>query len=235
MSAKKNKKVSEPTWAGIILIGICMAVLGALGAFAFLVSFPAKTFSSLNDRRAYEESTDLSQPKPGDAFLYVGGEDRGTGWQAKRESFLAASGVVEITAAELNAWMRSVFRPQPAPKGDDAPKVLIIPGVPNFFVANGETLYLSLPTELSFFGVNRKYTMFAKGHLASGPDAEFVVDACYLNSARIPEQAGLAKRVIGNLMQAFSGSEEYAEIREAWAQVESVELVDNGMRLRFAD
>ncbi len=217
---------------GVYFVGLLTAVLGVLAGFFFLSLFPARSFSSAEDRDAFLESAGDRAPRPGDAYYFEGSVQRTNSWSQKRRQLLdgeAAS--IEWTGGELNAWVTNQFRPGTSEEGEDA-NVLMVPQLPNFSIV-GETLHISLPVEAVLFGIDADFTAFVTGRFGPGAAPRFDFESAHINNAAIPVEAGLAKRVIGIFLKAYSGSQEFKDIRDAWARVRSAEVVDGRLRLEL--
>ena len=234
MSAAKNITEKGPTLGGILFAAALLALAGAILGFLFLISYPPKAYSSVKDRDAFLESKAESEVKPGELYYLKGPVSPGNGWKQKREVLLNGTNTtLEITAGELNAWMASKFRQASPPSGEDPPNFLILPGVPNFFVDVSEGIFLSLPTEVTIYGSNRQLVIFAQGHFTQGAEVAFQMDALHVNNAAVPVLGGLANQVAKTLLKAYSETDEFIAFRQAWENVESVEVVAGSIRLKL--
>ena len=233
MCAKKIKEKDEPTLGGAIIYGVLIALLGAILGFVFLASSPAIVYASVVDYENFLETDAAFEPaKPGDAYYFDVPSARGRGWEAKRDQILSGDpATVEISAGQLNAWMGAKFTPGEQKDSQVKSSVMITPGIPKFFVAGEDALYVNLPIDLSVYDNKRKYTVFSKGHFSSGPSVRFVIDELHVNCAVIPVEGGVASKFVGALISAYSATEEFDSIRAAFDQVESVELSGETLRV----
>ncbi len=234
MSAAKQSEEKDPSLAGIIFIGVILASLGAFLGFLFLASVAPKSYKSAAELQDYLEKN--PEPKLLEQSYFEGPISRSRSWEKKREVLLNGSDtMVELSAAEINAWMSAKFR-QPsssAPAGEKASDILILPGVPNFFIDAAEGVFLNLPTEVTIYGSAHDCLIVAQGHFAAGPQAVFQLDALRANDAAIPLLGGLGDQLVGALLQAYSQTDEFAAFQAAWQKVESVELVADTIRLKL--
>ena len=144
MSTAKNTEEQGPSVGGVIFCAVIVALVGALLGFLFLASVPPTSFKSVADLQAYLEKN--PEPVLLDMSYFEGRISRGRSWEQKRETLLNGSATtVELTADELNAWMSSKFRnSSPAASDEDAPDIVILPGVPNFFIDEKEGFFADL-------------------------------------------------------------------------------------------
>jgi hypothetical protein len=232
MSAAKTAK-EGPTVAGIFVAAVLMALVGALSGFLCLASVPPIPFKSVADLNAYLElPTEL---KLLDRSYFEGPVSISRSWEQKREALLNGSATtVELTAGEINAWMSAKFRkPSAALAGEGATGIVILPGVPNFFIDASVGFFLNLPTEVTIYENAHNRMMIAQGHFSAGPQVQFQMSALRVNDAAVPVIAGLGKQLLQALLQAYAQTDEFVACQQAWEKVESVELVAGTMRLKL--
>ena len=166
MSAAKQLEEKDPSLAGVLLIGVILAGLGAFLGFLFLASVAPKSFKSVADLQNYLEKN--PEPKLLDRSYFEGPRSSGRSWEQKRDALLNGSATtVELSAGEINAWMAAKFRkPSSAPTGEDDSGIMIIPGVPNFFIDATEGVFLNLPTEVTIYGSMNNCLIIAQGHFS---------------------------------------------------------------------
>jgi hypothetical protein len=184
------------------------------------------------DLNAYLEKTPELQLL--DRSYFKGPVSSSRSWEQKREVLLNGSATtVELTAGEINAWMSAKFRkPSAAAAGDEA-GIVILPGVPNFFIDAAAGFFLNLPTEVSIYGSTHDRIIIAQGSFSAGPQVQFQISALRVNDAAVPVIAGLGKQLLQALLQAYSQTDEFVACQQAWEKVESVELVADTMRLKL--
>ena len=124
-------------------------------------------------------------------------------------------------------------KPSAARTDEDASGIVILPGVPNFFIDASAGVSLNLPTEVTIYGRTYHCLMIAPGHFSSGPQVEFQLDSLRVNAAAIPVLGGLGEQLLGALLQAYSQTDEFVAFQQAWQKVESVELVADSIRLKL--
>lgn len=233
MSAAKTTKEEGPTLAGISFSAALLALVGALLGFLYLASVPPISFKSVADLNAYLEKK--PELKLLDRSYFEGPVSGSRSWEQKREVLLNGSATtVELTAGELNAWMSAKFRkPSAASAAGDKPGIVILPGVPNFFIDAAAGFFLNVPTEVTIYGSTHDRIMIALGRFSAGPQVQFQISALRVNDAAIPMIAGLSKQLLQVLLLAYSQTEEFVVCQKAWEKVESVELVSGAMRLKL--
>lgn len=232
MSAAKTAEQEGPTLAGISVSAVLLALVGALLGVLYLASVPPTSFKSVADLNAYLEKT--PELKLLDRSYFKGPVSSSRSWEQKREVLLNGSATtVELTAGEINAWMSAKFRkPSAAAAGDEA-GIVILPGVPNFFIDAATGFFLNLPTEVSIYGSTHDRIIIAQGSFSAGPQVQFQISALRVNDAAVPVIAGLGKQLLQALLQAYSQTDEFVACQQAWEKVESVELVADTMRLKL--
>ena len=234
MSADKNTEEKDATLGGALFLGALVALLGALLGFMFLASVQPKAYQSVEELQAFLEKT--SEPSLLQASYLEGPVSRSRGWEQQRDALLNGRELtVELSAAEINAWMASKFRQSgsPASEDEEGTGVMILPGVPNLFIDADEGFFLNIPADVSIYGSAHTWMVIAQGHFTDGLQVKFEVDALHVNGAAIPVAGGLADRFLGALFQAYSQTEEFVALEKGWAKVESVELVEDTIRLKL--
>ncbi|MDP4609962.1 MAG: hypothetical protein NWT02_02105 [Opitutales bacterium] len=234
MSLSKKKKKDEESTSdnGVFFVAVFMALFGMLLGALYLSSFPALGFTGGKDLDSFIESIEGRSLRPGDVYYMEASTLRTGAWESKRKALLSgATGTVELTHAELNGWLAAKFR-APSPNSDDSSGVLIVPGVPNLYF-DETTIYFNLPTEVIFFGSSIKYTVNARGHLSNDAQVEFIIDSIYFNSAGVPLASVSGKQVMNMFLKAYTSTEEFIEMQNAWARIESVEQAAGLIRIQM--
>ncbi|GEM_PF-462042 len=237
MSKRNAKKEDDITGFGIIFNAILMALFGAFIGFVYLASFEAISFSSTQDLDRFLDA-EKSSPTEGPDAVYFFKELGGSAstWGSKREALVQGTNEpLTFSNGELNSWMGSSFKPlfDSAAPGQEKSNVEILPGVPNFFVTENESMYVSVPLKISLFGFEGKYVAFAQGHFSSGPYIEFVADELYLNSAPIPLIGGIGGQLMSQFISAYSETDDYAVISSTLQRAQDVQMAENSLRLTF--
>jgi hypothetical protein len=233
MSAAKTPKEEGPTLVGIFVSTVLLALVGALLGFFYLASVPPTAFKSVADLNAYLEKN--PEPKLLDVSYFEGPVSRSRSWEQKREALLNGSATtVELTAGEINAWMSAKFRkPSAAPAAEDETGIVILPGVPNFFIDASVGFFFNLPTEVTLYGSTHDCMVIAQGHFSTGPQVQFQISGLRVNDAAVPVIAGLGKQLVQALLQAYSQTDEFVALQKVWEKVVSVELVADTIRLKL--
>ncbi|MEM7789980.1 MAG: hypothetical protein AAF546_01150 [Verrucomicrobiota bacterium] len=233
MSSAKLKETKEPTLTNAVMLGVLSAVIGALFGFVFLTTFKAQAFTTIEDRATALEEQSGKPGMPSDAYFMEGPRAGSAGWELQRQRLLSgAEEQIDLSVGELNAWMASSFRPSKKPKKEDQTNFMIFPGTPNFFAEEDGLLSVNLPTELLIFGKSYKYMVSARGYFAGGSPTNFIFDRLQVNSAPVPNQNLVVNQFIKTLLAAFSATEEYQTIADAWWNVQSVEVVGGLIRIQ---
>ena len=232
MPTDKKTEEDEATLGGALILGALVALLGALLGFMFLASVQPKSYQSVEELQAFLEKTSDSSLLQ--SSYLQGPVSRSRGWEQKRDALLNGEALtVELSSAEINAWMSSKFsksgsRPSDEDEGSG---VMILPGVPNVFIDTDQGFFLNVPADVSIYGSTHNWMVVAKGHFTDGLQVRFEVETLHVNGAAIPALGGLAKRFLGALFQAYSQTDEFLAVEKAWTKVESVELVDDTIHL----
>lgn len=213
-----------PSLFGVYFYAVLIALLGALLGFVYMTTFPAQAFSS---EKAYsvpfgvvEEAS--AHAKPGDAYFIEGPVLQSRSWELKREQMQATgSQRIAFSAGEINAWMAAKFRPGAAPAGDEAPDLLILPGVPNVAFSDEGILYLNIPTTITAYGTTYDYTIFSRCTLAT---SGIQFQSVNISSAKVPLPNLIGARVFETLSKGYQSTKEYAIIAEAFARADSVKI-----------
>lgn len=233
MCAAKNTEPTGPSFFSIIFCAIIVALLSGSLGFLYLSTYPPVLLSSENDLAKYLEAKDTSGSKPGDVYYFQGSTLRTRTWEVQRQKLLDEQiKSVVLSDGELNAWFSAKFRPVAAPRGDDQPTFLILPGLPNIYISE-KGIYISLPTDIIAFGETKKYTVFTKGHFTDSSPVKFVLDELYLNNSAIPSVGFIGQQIMGTLLKAYSGSDEFEILGKAWDRVESVDVLSNTLHLKL--
>lgn len=235
MCAKKKKEEEEvgPTWAGVISLALCSLVIGVLLGFIFLASFPVKALASSKEAEGFLSENTSRAPRPDDGYYFEAAPARSRNWEIQRRALLSGdSNQIEVQFSDLNSWTSSMFRPATPPAGKDKPKYMLNPREPKFGTDGEGTVYLILPVTATIFEYSKKSTLYVTGHFPEG-GKDFSIDSFHVNNAALPPVPGLSEYVYSTLMQAFSESEEYKAITEAWDKVQSVEVTENSLRIQM--
>ena len=234
--SRDNKTTREPSVLGACFYGLIMAGVGAFIGALYLASFPALGMSNQQEARKFIEGKEGEKIRPGEVVYFKGLRSQTAGaWEAKRVAlFDGAAGSVDLSHMELNAWLGSKFLPAGAtPASGAKPNLLIIPGVPNVYIDQA-IVYLSIPTELVMFGSSFDYTVISAVKIVEVDGVnQFQMVSVNVESAGVPLVGFLGKRIVETLLQAYSGTNEFTSMRDAWARVDSVEQTEGRVRLQL--
>ncbi len=231
----RQKKEKAPTLGGILIVGLVMACAGAGLGGLFLASFPLRAIGSTDEAAAFSAEFEGAAPSPGQGYFLSGPEDRTRSWQRQLRALEnATSGTeVAITHGQLNAWVAAKFRGAQPKEGTEEANLLVVPGVPNFFIDPAVGLQISMPCEVTFFGKTFECLVVATGTFPSGAATQFQIERLRLNHARLPANLGIPRRVIDFLLQAYRPTEAYRQAESAWERVETVAIKENQLVLRL--
>lgn len=210
-----------PSNVGVYFYAVLTALFGGLLGFFYLTAFPAQAFASQEE---YEASiAELEEPiysKPGDAYYIEGPILRSRAWEAKRQQLSTAGAkTVSLSAGEINGWMAAKFRVPEPQTGDDAPSILIVPGVPNIGLVDGRGFYLNIPVTITAYGAEGEYALSAFGNLkSSGMEIQSLGISC----AKVPLPNLIGKQILNTLSAGYQSTEEYGIVSEALTRVDSV-------------
>ena len=210
-----------------------MAVVGLVIGVLYLASFPALGMSSKLEVTRFVEGKAKSESRPGETFFFRGLSLQSRAWELKRLAlFNGEASAVELSHAELNAWLEYQFRPVAVPAATESQtNLLIIPGVPNVYMGT-EIVYLSFPTKLVLYGSRHDYTIICAFKIMDIAGVnQFRLVSLNIESAGIPFAGYLGQKIVDTLLQAYSGSDEFASMQNAWARVDSVRQFEGGIRL----
>lgn len=227
-----TKEKAEP---GLVFVGIyafMMAGFGGLFGFIYLMSFPLKGFSNLQERAEALEARESPGPITADAFFIKGPTLRTSSWETKRQQLIDASATtIKVTAGEINAWLGTKFRPSAVPTDQNEKDLLIEPDRPNIGITSEGEIYLNLPAKISGYGLDGSYALSAQVRYSRASPPDLLVDHLQIGGAGVPLPGILGAQLVSAILQAFSSAEEYAVISQAWNRVQSVEVSDRALIL----
>lgn len=227
-AAKKQTK--DPSILGMYFYGMLTALIGAFLGGLYMASFPAMALKSQGEFDKFKEERLGISPRPGDIYLMQGVLRSTQTWEAKRQAWIdGGTEAIDFSHRELNAWLAAKFKSATTPSDEDAPKVMIIPGVPNIYIGT-DIIYLSLETEFVIYGASYLRTIFVTGTIDdSSGDVEFDIETLNIENAVVPFVDILGRRIVKTLLKAYSKSDEFVLIEEAWSRIQSVEQSDGNL------
>ncbi|HEY1792342.1 MAG TPA: hypothetical protein VGG34_05450 [Opitutaceae bacterium] len=223
---RKNKAEGKgPSWTEVILAALLSAVVGLLGAVAFLVEKPVKAVK------------EIPKDAPSNAVFYVAGSTdvNQTSVAEVRRSFL--SGVtVELTEGELNAYLSSISKPSspaPAKPGEKGAPAAdqggIVPGTLNARIADGR-LQLADPVSISYFGVSTSVIVQATGTIErDGSQWVFDAEKVLVGGLQVQRIPFLKGFVLGRLVLA---QDVPSDVAAAWSRLAAVSIEGAKLRLK---
>lgn len=229
-----KKKTEEPSVLGMCFYGMLTALFGAVLGALYMASFPATPLNNARDLAKFEEAQEDAYSSPKDIYYMQGPNSTVKTWIDKRQAWVDGNlDAVEFTHREVNAWLSAKFKPATAPSGEGAPKMLIVPGVPNIHITK-YLITLSLPTSFIINGKTYSRTVIVTGVFDdSGDSVEFSMKSVRIDSASVPLVDIIGHRIVDTLLKAYTGSDEFLAIESAWSSVTSVELSDGIIRLQL--
>ena len=222
---------------GIVFFAFLFAFIGALSGFLLLASIPLKSFESLAELEGYLEVNPQTSLLKGHCF--EGPVTVTTDLVQKRDAFLKGhdDSTIELTDGEINAWITSEFsKPRATFSLKDRPGVLILPDLPNFFIDESVGFTFRIPMEIIIYGKEHYNLMLVQGHFIEDTDdtpMQLQIETLSINEARIPLYEGWGNWLLAKLLQPYFKTDEFIDFIEAWEEVDSVEVVANGIRLNF--
>jgi hypothetical protein len=230
MSSSFTTNKSEPSRFFVFFYALVFCGFGLLLGVAYMMSFPLKVYSNLEERAAALEGRKSLDSVPGDAFYIEGPTLRNRAWERKREQFLNGGATsLRVTPGEVNAWFAAKFRSANTETGEEESGLTLIPSLPSIGVSEEGTLYLNLPAKIKGYGMDGDHVLSARARYASGAPAKLLVEHLQIGGAAVPLPGVLGSRIVSKIIRGFSTAEEYALIREAWKRVESVEIGENAL------
>lgn len=219
--ARRSDKEKGPRPAEIAVAAVLSAILGLVGAAAFLAFQEPEQVSSMPE----EEDRQLG------VVYYLPGKPGGNAhatWQAKRDAVQAGrSGTISLVEEELNQWAGQEFGKGPG-ETEEAPSLHIRPGRPRFRIDEG-TFHVGIPLDWNVFGMSREFDSQAQGSFARRDGVHvFAQERVYVGSMPVPNLFGLADGLVQRVVDSFEVSE---ELREGWANLESVAVEEESLQL----
>lgn len=224
------KPEKTPSLFGVYINAAIMICFGGILGFFYLTTFPAQAFANMPAYEAARAEADSPEiPKPGDGFYIEGPILASRSWEAKRR-LLNEPGpqAVSLSAGEMNMWMDSHFSAALETPGVKGSNLVVIPGIPNFAVVEGQGFYINLPLSIFIFGTKYECTLTALGSVTSDG---FQARSVSLNSAALPLPSILGEQVLVSLAKAFQSTEDYKIVAEAFTRVESITMEPNALVL----
>lgn len=234
MPAFENPDVKDPSLFGVVFCALLVALLGALFGFDLLASIPSQPFESIADyESALEENV---EPKFLNPHYFKGATSAPSNeWAQKRETFLNEnSTTLDVNDADINAWVASqCTQVQVSSSEGEGPKQFAVLYPPNFFIDATKGIHFNIPVEISIPGKTVDCVLIGEGRFSSGNSPDFRLSKLSLNAASIPFPDKLCGRLLEPVFESFYGSDEFAALKDAWKKVDSVELIERGIRLNL--
>ena len=236
MSVFQKNDASDPSLLGIVFFAFLFAFVGAISGFLLLASIPLKSFESIAELDSYFEINPQASLLKGHCF--EGPVTVTTDLVQKRDAFLKGhDSTIELTDGEINAWITSEFsKPMATFSLKDRPGVLILPDLPNFFIDESVGFTFRIPMEIIIYGKEYSNLMIVKGHFTEGAEdipVQLQIETLNINEARIPLYEGWGNWLLVKLLKPYLETDEFIDFIGAWEEVNSVEVVANGIRLNF--
>lgn len=233
MCAYEKADIKNPSLFGVAFFAILIALVGALSGFTLLVSISPEPFGSVTEYESYLEKNPEKDLSSSHYFRGYSTENRD--WVSKRRVLLAGEDTsVELKGSEINAWIIDKFKkPNVFSSEVNKSKLSIAPGLPNCVIDSAEGIHFNMLLEIVAFGKQTDCLLIGKGHFSGEDPVEFHLSGLRLNKARIPFSEKLQGLLLNSLLKSFYESDEFVLIKEAWEKVDSVELVENEIRLHL--
>ena len=231
MPAFEKTDAKDPSLLGVVFFALLFALIGSVSGFTLLASIRPEPFSSVAEFESEMEKN--SEKRLLNAYYFKGPTSSLDNWVLKREILLNSnSTTVELTDAEINAWIAKKFDFVQTPLSQKKKlKLVIIPGLPNFFINTAEGIHFSMKLEVVIQGQIIRSQILGKGHFSGENPVGFQLSELRLNEASIPFPAKLSDRLLDLLVKSLNDNEEFIALKEAWQKVNSVEVIENGIRL----
>lgn len=237
MSVFQKKEKSDPLFIGVVLFAFLFAIIGAISGFMLLAFAPSKSFETV----AEQENFIKNYPRESllNSYWFEGPVEATPDLAQKRDRFLNSEedATIEFSDGEINAWISTEFsKPRATFLLKDRPGILILPDLPNFFIDESVGFTFRIPMEIIIYGKAYYNSMIVQGRFVEDPESyfvEFQVETLRINDARIPLNKEWCLRLLTNLLQPYLKTDEFIDLLEAWEVVDSIELVDNTIRLNL--
>ena len=231
MPATNNTEDTRSDLA-VYFFAVPLILLGGLLGFLYMTTFPAQVFASEKDYKASLVSAANGEKrvhsKPGDVYYIEGSTSRNRSWQSKRELIKAVGPqTIHFSADEMNGWISAKLRIQDT-EVNDAPNILIVPGLPKVGLVNGKGLFLKLPVAVTAYGGIIEYVVSVFFNLES---SRFKIESVNINSARVPFPDVIGSRVISALLEGYKSIGEYKIISSAFERIDSATVEDGHLVL----
>ena len=225
--------MKSPSLLGVAFFAILIALIGAFSGFTLLASISPEPFGSVAEYESYLEKNpeqDISG-----SHYFRGYSTGNRDWVSKRRVLLTAEDAsVELKDSEINAWIIDKFKkPKVSFSERDKPKLYVAPGLPNCFIDPAEGVHFNMLLEIVVFGKQIDCLLIGKGHFSGEDPVEFHLSGLRLNKALIPFSEKLQGLLLNSLLKSLYENDEFVALKEAWEKVDSVELVENGIRLHL--
>lgn len=237
MSVFQKKEKNDPLFIGIVLFAFLFAVAGAMSGFVLLALAPLKSFKTVAEQESFAEN----YPRVGllNSYWFEGPVEATPDLARKRDRFLNSEddATIEFSDGEINAWISTKFsKPRSTFLLKDRPGILILPDLPNFFIDESVGFTFRIPMEIIIYGKAYYNSMIVQGRFVEDPESSFVefqIETLRINDARVPLTKEWCLQLLTNLLQPYLKTDEFIDLVEAWEEVDSVELVDNTIRLNL--
>lgn len=226
------KKTSEQSLFLVVIYACMMVWFGVMSGFVFLMLFPLEAYASEQEHAKVIEERESARMMPGDAYYIEGPIARSRTWEAKRQQLIDGSVKnIRFSVGEVNAWLEAKFRAVATQQDEEESGLMLEPDLPNVGISESGIIYLNLPTKLTGFGLDGNYVLSARVRYKDGAPARMVIDRLQIAGAAVPLPRLIGAGIASRLMGAYSSAQEYGVLRQAWQQVQSVEISDSAFIL----
>ena len=228
------EKTKNPSLIGVSFFAVIVALIGALSGFTLLASIPPKSFASVAKYEAYRKEN--PEHNLLDVHYFRSLKPASDAWAPKREILLnVSSATVTLTNAEIKGWITNKFqKPRVSSSDEEKANILIVPGMPNFFIDATEGINFNVLLEIVIFGKKIDTLLIGKGYFSEEDADEFKLSELRLNKAKIPLSEELQDDLLEFLFEPYFKSDEFVTLNKAWEKVDSVEPVEDGIRLNLS-
>ncbi|MGB0371433.1 MAG: hypothetical protein ACPGN3_08785 [Opitutales bacterium] len=212
-------------------VGMMVAMLGfLLGVYYLLQTAPTRLSPSVF-AEADRNTQSLVEEGPIPLYILPYQDRGGDSFTAKRDAFVAGnSDVLELSEAELNAWLRDNFTPANDPSISERPFALL-PAVPKVSLQE-DYMQIIMDLTVSMSGDEHSGLFTALGSFEKvGNQWSFNTTDSAVASARVPGGALLANTFIDFFKSVFAAAPEYQQVQEFWGQVSEIELTPGSIRI----
>ena len=217
-----------------IFLGMVVASIGFFLGVAFLLNKDPSRLSRSVFAEAQGNIEALVEEGLRPVYLLPIQDRGGDSFAAKRAAFIdGGAPAIEISEAEVNAWLRKNFTPMDDPSIKERP-FAILPSVPKVSFHEG---YLQILMDLKVMVSGEEYSAIfsALGEFSEAEGAwSFTASNAAFANARVPGAEFSASFMVDFFKSVFGAAPEYQAVQGLWSNLSLVEVYSGALRLQKA-